>query len=70
MTAGHCISAIDDAREVTRVIPAAALTGEVAEIAAALSVEQSITPDKIVIKQLQKRLKANGLALHQKDIKQ
>jgi hypothetical protein len=68
LTAGRCISSVDDAWEVTRVIPAAALTGEVAGIAASLAVEKNITPDKLAIDQLQTTLQDLGFILHLKDI--
>lgn len=64
LTAGRCISSIGDAWEITRVIPAAALTGEVAGIAAAISIEQGITPDKLAINTLQTKLKVKGFPLH------
>jgi hypothetical protein len=68
LTAGRCISSIDDAWEVTRVIPAAALTGETAGIAAALAHEQGITPDELNIKTLQEKLKKSGFPLHLADV--
>ena len=42
LAAGRCIASEGDAWEVTRVIPIAALTGEAAGVAAALSVERNI----------------------------
>ncbi|MBQ9501701.1 MAG: FAD-dependent oxidoreductase [Lentisphaeria bacterium] len=47
LAAGRCIGALDDAWEVCRVIPAAALTGEAAGIAASLCAEMNITPSKL-----------------------
>jgi len=41
---GRCISAINDAWELTRVIPAAALTGEVAGVASALANRRNVLP--------------------------
>jgi FAD-dependent oxidoreductase family protein len=68
LTAGRCISSIGDAWEITRVIPTAALTGEVAGVAAAMSVEQGITPDKLNISALQTKLKSAGFPLHLQDV--
>ena len=56
LAAGRCIGALDDAWEVCRVIPAAALTGEVAGVAASLCAERNITPSKLDFKILQNAL--------------
>lgn len=63
LTAGRCISSINDAWEVTRVIPSAALTGEVAGIAAALSLEQNILPDELPYDSLSNILRKSGFPL-------
>ena len=55
--AGRCIGALDDAWEVFRVIPVAAMTGEVAGIAAALCAEKGVTPSQLDVKILQQTLK-------------
>lgn len=68
LTAGRCISSIGDAWEITRVIPTAALTGEAAGTAAAMAVEQGITPDKLDIDELQTKLKTTGFPLHLEDV--
>jgi FAD-dependent oxidoreductase family protein len=68
LTAGRCISSIGDAWEITRVIPTAALTGEAAGTAAAMAVEQEITPDKLDILELQGKLKNAGFPLHLQDV--
>jgi hypothetical protein len=47
LAAGRCIGAKDVAMEVFRVIPAAAMTGEAAGVAAALSVEESCLPREL-----------------------
>lgn len=60
LAAGRCVSAVDNAWEVTRVIQAAALTGEVAGIAAALSSEPRTLPAET----LQRELKRLGFLLH------
>ena len=59
LAAGRCIGALDDAWEVCRVIPAAALTGEAAGVAASLCAERNITPSKLDFKILQKTLNTN-----------
>jgi hypothetical protein len=59
LAAGKCISAKDDAWEITRVIPSVALTGEVAGVAAALSVQESVLPDLLAVENLQNELRSN-----------
>ncbi|MBQ6473750.1 MAG: FAD-dependent oxidoreductase [Victivallales bacterium] len=63
LLAGRCISSINDAWELTRVIPAAALTGEVAGIAAALSLKANVTPDDLPFDQLAGELKEQHFLL-------
>ena len=68
--AGRCISSEGDAWEVTRVIPAAALTGQAAGAAAALSVQYDTTLDRVDVGQLQQRLRERGVRLlHQSELK-
>ena len=64
LVAGRCISSIGDAWEITRVIPAAALTGEAAGTAAALALQQKTVPDQLSIAQLQTSLRKAGNPLH------
>ena len=59
LVAGRCIASEGDAWEVTRVIPAAALTGQAAGVAATLSVKQNCSPELLAIDEIQS-------ALHQK----
>jgi FAD dependent oxidoreductase len=59
LAAGKCISAKDDAWEITRVIPSVALTGEVAGVAAALSVQKSVLPDALLVESLQNELRSS-----------
>ncbi|MDD5728526.1 MAG: FAD-dependent oxidoreductase [Victivallales bacterium] len=68
LTAGRCISSIGDAWEITRVIPAVAMTGEAAGTAAAMAVEQKTLPDKLNTGKLQAKLKTKGIPLHLKDV--
>jgi uncharacterized MAPEG superfamily protein len=58
LAAGRCIGARDNAWEVFRVIPAAAMTGEAAGIAAGLSVRNNISPDVLKVECLQQELAA------------
>jgi len=63
LAAGRCISTEAQAWEVMRVIQAAALTGEVAGVAAVLSVKSDTTPDAIDIAALQKELERRGFLM-------
>jgi len=58
LAAGRCIGTLEDAWEVYRVIPVAAMTGEAAGIAASLCAGQNVIPSKLDIKSLQKTLSA------------
>lgn len=62
--AGRCIGAIGDAWEVMRVIPAAALTGQAAGLAAALSLHNSATPADLNYEQLARSLRSISIPLH------
>ncbi|HEX2951411.1 MAG TPA: FAD-dependent oxidoreductase, partial [Armatimonadota bacterium] len=68
LAAGRCISSEGDAWEVTRVIPAAALTGEIAGIAATLAVARKTTPDNITAKDVQRVLVTKGIPYHITDV--
>ncbi len=57
LAAGRCISARDDAWEITRVIPAAALTGEVAGTAAALALQKKLMPRALPYEELARELR-------------
>ena len=61
LAAGRCISSAGDAWEVTRVIPAAALTGQAAGIAAALAVEHGAAPHTVPARDIQERLDEAGI---------
>lgn len=63
LTAGRCISAADEAWEVTRVIPPAAVTGEAAGVAAAIAVENASRVQDVPPAQIRKRLSAAGVIL-------
>ncbi len=64
LMAGRCIGAIEDAWEVYRVIPTAAMTGEAAGISAALCVEQRRTPHQLPPPIVQNALRQQGIKLH------
>jgi hypothetical protein len=68
LVAGRCISSKDDAWEVTRVIPAAALTGQVAAKAATLSIKGNVSPEKLSVSELQKALRADKFPIHLADV--
>jgi 2-polyprenyl-6-methoxyphenol hydroxylase-like FAD-dependent oxidoreductase len=64
LVAGRCISSAGDAWEVTRVIPPAALTGQVAGLAAGLALRQGTTPDRLPASVLQTALEQLGIPFH------
>jgi hypothetical protein len=64
LMAGRCIGAIEDAWEVYRVIPTAAMTGEAAGISAALCVEQRKTPHGLPSSAVQDSLRKQKIKLH------
>lgn len=68
ITAGRCISSEGDAWEITRVIPAAVLTGEVAGTAAAMAVQHNTTPDTLDAGDVQTVLRERGIPLHLEDV--
>jgi hypothetical protein len=64
LMAGRCISAEDgEAWNVSRVIPAAAFTGEVAGLAATLSLRDGVAPDELSVSSLQACLKERGIPI-------
>jgi hypothetical protein len=68
VAAGRCISSEGDAWQVMRVIPPAALTGQVAGLAAALAAGRGTTPDRLDVVALQQRLRARGMPVHLGDV--
>ena len=64
LAAGRCISSSGDAWEVTRVIPAAALTGQACGAAAVLALERQTTPDRLDASDVQARLRERGVKIH------
>jgi len=68
LVAGRCISSETDAWEATRVIPPAALTGQVCGIAARLSQARQTTPDRLAAADIQAELRRLHLPYHMADI--
>ena len=64
LAAGRCISVQGESVELTRVIPVAAMTGQVAGYAAALSLQKGCMPDELPVEELQNELKQQGFILH------
>ena len=60
ITAGRCIGAYGLAWEIFRVIPAAAITGEAAGVAAALAVKSKCDPTELAVDDVRAELLANG----------
>lgn len=68
LAAGRCISSSGDAWEVTRVIPAAALTGQAAGAAATLAVQGRTTPDRLDYQDVQRAMRTRGNPVHINEI--
>lgn len=64
VAAGRCTGADGDAWEVTRVIPVAGLTGQVAGLAAAMAVDAGVTPSELKAEDVQAKLRTLGFPLH------
>ncbi len=68
LAAGRCISSEGDAWQVTRVIPPAALTGQVAGLAAALAARADTTPEALDAAAIQCELRSRGIPLHLNEV--
>eukprot|EP00828_Plagiopyla_frontata_P048322 TRINITY_DN9222_c0_g1_i5.p2 TRINITY_DN9222_c0_g1~~TRINITY_DN9222_c0_g1_i5.p2 ORF type:complete len:174 (+),score=23.95 TRINITY_DN9222_c0_g1_i5:120-641(+) len=69
LAVGRCMSSEGDAWDVTRVIPTAAMTGEAAGVAAAMTVEKHTTTHQLSVKELQQQLSSKcGFPLHFEDV--
>ena len=66
--AGRCISAEEDAWESYRVIPAAAMTGEIAGTAAALAVEHHCDGSELTPEQVRAELRKNRFKFHFEEV--
>ncbi len=64
LAAGRCISSTEDAWEVTRVIPTAALTGEAAGIAAAFVAQRNVTAHELPYADVQNAMREAGNPVH------
>ena len=64
LAAGRCTAASGDAWEITRVIPSAGLTGQVAGLAAAMSIDQKKEVWDLDIAELQDRLRKLEFRIH------
>lgn len=64
LAAGRCTAAQGDSWEITRVIPTAAMTGQVAGLAAAMALDAGIEPYELDVKKLQAELVKLGFKLH------
>jgi hypothetical protein len=64
LVVGRCSSAEGYAWQVTRLIPAAALTGQVAALAAGLALSAKTAPDRLDAKLVQQAATAEGIELH------
>ena len=63
LAAGRCIAAQDEAWQVTRVIPPAAVTGEAAGVAAAICAGEALAVQDIPVARIRQRLEAVGVML-------
>lgn len=68
LAAGRCMGAVGDAWETFRVIPAAAMTGEAAGTAAALSVQTGCDPKELDIEKLRSELRKNNFRFHLEEL--
>jgi hypothetical protein len=68
LAAGRCISAEGDAWQVTRVIPAAAATGQAAGVAAALAARHNTSPGELEVPDVQEQLANHGTRVHLADV--
>ncbi len=68
LAAGRCIDAAGDAWEVMRVIPAAALTGQAAGVAAALAIRLDTTPAALDPEDVRQEMRSRGIPLHLEDV--
>jgi len=68
LAAGRCIGADGEAWQVFRVIQTAAMSGEVAGLAASMAAERNILPDALPVADLQAELKKRGFILDMRDL--
>lgn len=70
LTAGRCIGSVGDAWEITRVIPSAAVTGQVAGLAAGMAISQNKAVFDLAVADIQAELRQLGFKLHISEIEQ
>ncbi|MDR0656727.1 MAG: FAD-dependent oxidoreductase [Treponema sp.] len=63
LVAGRCVSATHDALGSVRIMPACFVTGQAAGTAAALALQEGISPKQLAYKKLEKKLLKNGALL-------
>ena len=68
LAAGRCTGAAGDAWEVTRVIPSAGLTGQVAGLAASMAIDQRKEVWELDTEELQQNLRKLGVRIHLPEI--
>lgn len=68
IAAGRCTAAQGDAWEITRVIPSAAMTGQVAGLAASMTIDSGREIWELDVHEVQDRLRALGFPIHRADI--
>ncbi len=68
LAAGRCIASEGDSWEAYRVIPAGAMTGEVAGVAASMAMERKIEPAELPVEQLRTELRKNNFRFHLDEI--
>lgn len=68
LVAGRCMGAIGDAWEAFRVIPSAAMTGEIAGVAAALSIDKKCDPKELEIENLRGELRKSNFRFHLEEV--
>lgn len=61
---GRCVSAVDYGWQITRLIPPAALTGQIGGIAAKLAIQGGTSPNRLDVKDVQKAIESKGIVLH------
>ena len=64
LVVGRCSSAESYAWQVTRLIPACALTGQIAGVAAKLAVDGNTSPDKLDVKDVQQAVEVADILVH------
>ena len=68
LAAGRCIASDGDSWEAYRVIPAAAMTGEAAGVAASLSVEKKVSVHELDLELLRNELRKNSFRFHREEV--